>query len=283
MTTEQAEFWRRWGPWRHAAPGAGTFADVMAVLRLHETFAETVAAVTPRAGPLTVLDLGSGAAQLAGPLVSALRARGHELEAYVAVDSAKGDWLVARAEAAMRQAGLGDRGRFVQHDLSTGLPAVELGPGSLLIASCWGITYLAPTPLRALIAEAQALARRRTSGATLAVNMLTAGQFDRATLTRRFVTEVVPRQVWAALRTVSAHPAHQLRLAIKALPQMRAFGDELAHCVSLMPVPEFTKLLTDCGLEPTTVDATALWGQSTTLIVPLEGAPAAAAQGAQSS
>src|SRR4051812_37612970 len=78
------DFWRRWSRWRHGEPGEGNFADVMRVLRLHESFVECAMSQLNReeCKDITVLDLGCGSAQLAGPLASALRVAGRSLRRY---------------------------------------------------------------------------------------------------------------------------------------------------------------------------------------------------------
>lgn len=271
------DFWQRWSPWRHGEPGQGNFADVMRVLRLYPTFAEHAARHVPRSDrAVTILDLACGSAPMAGPLAEALRARGVALDRYVGVDFADPVEMPSRVARELSRHGLSDRGEYVHHDLSGGLPAGladRLGSGPLVITSCWGITYLAPGPLRALLLECARLAADRPGGATLHVHMLSAGQFDRDVLTRRFLGEIVPRHVLQAARGLDPAPLRAIGLAMRALPKMRQFGDEVKNVVELMPVSEMLSALRDCGMEPADVDATALWGQTTSLTVKLPGQP----------
>jgi hypothetical protein len=53
---------------------------------------------------------------------------------------------------------------------------------------------------------------------------------------------------------------------------MRQFGDEVKHIAKLMPVSEMLGILRAAGHEPMDMDATALWGQTTSLAVRLPGA-----------
>ncbi len=274
--TDAARFWAEWSPWRHGPPGGANFADVMRVLRLYERFADFVAAQLPTgARGVTVVDLACGGAQLAAPLSAALSAKGATLDRYVGVDFADPGGLSSRVSSELARAGLEGRGAYVHHDLSTGLPA-DLGErahgdGPLLVTSCWGITYLGPAALRTLVEDCVALGARRGGSATLSVNMLTAGQFDREVLTQRFLREVAPRQLRDALRQRRVEPARELALAMRALPKMRAFGDELKRVVTLMPVDGYVEVLAACGLAPRAVDRSALWGQTTSVSVTLSG------------
>lgn len=271
------EFWTRWSPWRHGEAGQGNFADVMRVLRTYESFAEYAAGhLDSTTDGVTVLDLACGAAPMAGPLARAFAARGSTLRRYVGIDFGDPVAMPARVARALAAQGLADRGEYLHHDLAAGLPA-DLAPrlagGTLLITSCWGITYLDPEPLRALVAECAALAAARPGGAMLHVNMMSAGQFDRDVLTRRFLAEIVPRHLWAAVRDRDAAPLRAILLAIRALPEMRRFGDEVKHIAKLMPVSAMIDLLRAAGHEPTHLDASALWGQTTSLAVRLPGLP----------
>jgi hypothetical protein len=270
------EFWRRWSPWRHGEAGQGNFADVMRVLRIYEIFAEFVSGVVERVEGVTVLDLACGAAALSGPLARTFEARGGSLRRYVGVDFTDPEWMPGRIARELERHGLSDRGEYLHHNLAAGLPsdlAAHLGDGgTLVITSCWGITYLAPAPLRALVEQCAALAAARSSGAVLCVNMLSSGQFNRQVLTRRFVGEIVPRHLREAVRGRDREPVDALRLAVRALPRMREFGDELQQFVGLLPVDEMLDLLRVAGYPPSRVDATALWGQTTSLAVPLPGA-----------
>jgi hypothetical protein len=247
----------------------------MRVLRLHESFATGATRWLDRevSNEITVLDLGCGGAQLAGPLSLALNVAGCSLRHYVGIDFADPDWMPLRAVHEFRRLGLEDRARYVHHDLSTGLPRdlpsnIERF-GTLLVASCWGITYLHPEQLVTLLRQCTALAERWPGGAILYVNMLTAGQFDRNVLTRRFLGEVVPRHLWAALRRFELEPLVAVRHALRALPRMREFGAELREVSTLMPLSSFLGALHDAGHEPMQIDASALWGQTTSIAVRL--------------
>ncbi len=251
-----AEFWQRWSAWRHGEPGSGTFADVMRVLRVYESFATFAAAQVP-AERWTVLDLGCGAGQMAGPLARALTARGGSLGEYIGVDYGDAAFLTARVARELEREGV--NGRFVAHDLARGLPAIKLD-GPLLVTSCWGVTYL---PLGKLGGVFDELAAVRP--AAVCVNLISAGKFDRRVLTRKFLLDVTPRQVWASVRAFDPGPVRDLSLAFKALPRMRAFGDELAATVPLMPVEDLLGLLEQSGRSPHAIDRTALWGQTVNL------------------
>lgn len=265
------EFWKRWSPWRHGAAGQGNFADVMRVLRLYETFSDFAASHAPRPEEgVTVVDLGCGAVPMAGPLTQALAARGTRVRRYVGVDFADRDWMPARVAEELSRAGLSDRASYVHHDLAGGLPALELERrGALLIASCWGITYLPVERLTALLKQCAALGAQWPGGAVLYVNLMSAGEFDRDVLTRKFLGEVVPGHVWRAARTFDRAPLTHLRLAMRALPRMREFGAEVKHVATLMPDRVFVEALRGAGLEPSARDATALWGQTTSYAVKL--------------
>ncbi len=271
------DFWRRWSPWRHGDPGEGNFADVMRVLRLYESFADFTAR---RLGPAasreyTVLDLGCGAAQFAGPLDRSLRERGGSIARYVGVDFADPSWMPRRVERELASHGLSGRGEYIHHDLSRGIPTLALerieGARDLLITSCWGVTYLGPEGMRAIVSECASIAARRDDGALLSVSMLTAGQFDREVLTQRFMREIVPRQLMAAVRERSLQPARELALAMKALPRMRAFGTELKESMTLMRVDACLEALRAGGATPDEIDASALWGQITSVSAKLPG------------
>jgi SAM-dependent methyltransferase len=271
-----AAFWRHWSRWRHGEPGAGNFADVMRVLRLHESFVERAIIWLDRESckEITVLDLGCGAAQLAGPLARALRAADCSLRHYVGIDFADPDWMPLRVAREFRLHGLEDRSRYIHHDLANGLPVelpTNLEPvGTLLITSCWGMTYLQPDRLVTLLRQCTDFAQRWPGGAILYVNMLTAGQFDRNVLTRRFLGEVVPRQIWIAVRNFDIEPLVAIRNALRALPRMREFAAELKEVANLMPLSVFLDVVHDAGLEPLQVDASSLWGQTTSIVVRLQ-------------
>ena len=269
------EFWRHWSRWRHGEAGEGNFADVMRVLRLHESFAERATLWLDRelSKEITVLDLGCGAAQLVGPLARVMRTADCSLRHYVGIDFADPDWMPLRVAREFQRHALEDRSRYIHHDLSTGLP-VELSTnlervGALLVASCWGMTYLQPERLLVLLRQITAFAEEWPGGAILYVNMLTAGQFDRNVLTRRFLGEVVPRYVWAAMRKFDSEPLVAIRHALRALPRMREFGAELKEIASLMPVSVFLDVLREAGHEPMQIDSTSLWGQTTSVVVRL--------------
>lgn len=266
-----ADFWRRWTPWRHGDPGEGNFTDVMRVLGLHKHFATFVASHVEMNGPINVLDLGCGAGQLAGPLAHAFEHRGAHLERYVGVDFADPDWMPARLQREFAREALTQRGHYVHHDLNDPLPQLTFGPETLVITSCWSMTYLGPTRVASLLEELCAFVADRPKPTRLLLNMLTGGRFDRKVLTRRFLLEVVPRQLWASLRQFNTQPARDLRLAIKALPRMRVFGDELAEHIELMTVPELITVVESTGCVVEAVDGTALWGQTTSVAIRLRG------------
>lgn len=270
MTSQSAaDFWRRWTPWRHGDPGEGNFTDVMRVLGLYQSFASFVAQHVPIKEPLSVLDLGCGAAQLAGPLARAFDDRGARVTRYVGVDFADPEWMPARVQREFSRNDLTDRGEYVHHDLNDKLPNFELGPEPIVISSCWCMTYLGPARVASLLQELVELVAQRPESTRVLLNMLTGGRFDRQVLTKRFLGEIVPRQMWASVSRFDATPFRDLRLAMKALPKMRIFGDELAEHVTLMTVPEVIDVVQSVGCVVEAVDATALWGQTTSLSIRL--------------
>lgn len=273
MTTRNAaEFWRRWTPWRHGDPGQGNFTDVMRVLGLYHHFAAFVAAHVETKGPVNVLDLGCGAGQLAGPLSRAFEKHGARLERYVGVDFADRDWMPARLQREFEREGLTRQGHYVHHDLTDPLPDLPFGPEPLVITSCWCMTYLGPTRVASLLDELSAFVAHRPEPTWVLLNMLTGGRFDRQVLTQRFLLEVVPKQLWSSLTQWTTRPARELRLAMKALPRMRVFGDELAENVTLMTVPELLSVVEKAGCTVAAVDGSALWGQTTSVAIRLRGA-----------
>lgn len=267
-----ADFWRRWTPWRHGDPGQGNFTDVMRVLGLYHHFAAFVASHVNATGPVNVLDLGCGAAQLAGPLAQAFERRGARLERYVGLDFADPDWMPARLEREFEREGLTHHGHYVHHDLNNPLPALSFGPEPLVILSCWCMTYLGPARVASLLDELSVFAAQRPKPTPLLLNMLTGGRFDRQVLTQRFLREIIPRQLWMSLRHMNMQPTRELRLALKALPRMRVFGDELAEHISLMTVPELLTVVENAGCHVDAVDASALWGQTTSVAIQLRSA-----------
>jgi len=270
MTTQSAaEFWRRWTPWRHGDPGQGNFTDVMHVLGLYRYFASFVAQHVPIKGLLTVLDLGCGAAQLAGPLDRAFAERGAHVQRYIGVDFADPEWMPARIQREFSNKGLTGRGEYVHHDLNDKLPDLALSPDPLVITSCWCMTYLGPVRVASLLEELTQFVAQRREPTRVLLNMLTGGRFDRQVLTKRFLAEVVPRQLWATVSRFDVEPVRDLRLAMKALPRMRVFGDELAEHVTLMTVPEVIDVVQSVGCVVEAVDSTALWGQTTSLALRL--------------
>lgn len=275
MTNKNAvEFWRRWTPWRHGDPGGGNFTDVMRVLGLYQHFATFVALHLKTSGPINVLDLGCGGAQLAGPLARAFEHRGAQLERYVGLDFADPDWMPARLQREFVREGLTQRGHYVHHDLNDPLPELTFGPEPLVITSCWCMTYLGPTRVASLLDELSEFVDHRPEPPWLLLNMLTGGRFDRNVLTRRFLLEVVPRQLWASLYRLNTQPARDLRLAMKALPRMRVFADELAEHVTLMKVAELIAVVEKTGCVVEAVDSSALWGQTTSIAIRLRKAGA---------
>jgi hypothetical protein len=268
MSESAAEFWGRWTPWRHGPAGDGTFADVMRVLRLYESFATFATARIPGAGrAVTVLDLGCGAAPLAAPLRDALAARGHTMVRYIGVDFADPAWMGPRTQEVFAAAGLADRATWVCHDLAKGVPPLDLEPGdALLVTSCWGITYLEPERLGAVIRDAEELADG-WRWAEIDVNLLTGGAFDRAVLTRRFLGEIVPAHLWRAATRLDGAPLREIRLAIRALPRMRQFGAEVQQIAGLMGADVFVA----AAKRPIREVATALWGQTSSYAIPLRG------------
>jgi|GEM_PF-4721691 len=274
MTTKNAaEFWRRWAPWRHGDPGQGNFTDVMRVLGLYHQFAAFVDSHLEVNGPINVLDLGCGAAQLAGPLARAFERRGARLERYVGIDFADPHWMPARLQREFAREGLSHRGHYVHHDLDDPLPELSFGPEPLVITSCWCMTYLGPARVASLLRELSAFVAHRREPTQLFLNMLTAGRFDRRVLTRRFVLEVVPRQTWASLTQRDTRPARELHLAMRALPRMRVFGDELAAHVTLMTVQELLAVVEAASAKVDAVDASGLWGQTTSVAIRLRKTP----------
>ncbi|HRI69817.1 MAG TPA: class I SAM-dependent methyltransferase [Polyangium sp.] len=270
MTTKNAaEFWRRWAPWRHGDPGQGNFTDVMQVLGLYRQFATFVANHAHVTGAVNVLDLGCGAAQLSGPLTKAFEARGVQLLRYVGLDFADPDWMPGRVEREFAREGLKERGHYVHHDLDNPLPHLGFGPEPLVITSCWCMTYLGATRVATLLAELTAFVAHRSEPTRVLLNMLTAGRFDRNVLTRRFLLEVVPRQLKLAAMGRDLEPARALRLSMKALPRMRVFGDELAEYVTLMTVPELLEVVEKAGCIVESVETSALWGQTTSVAIQL--------------
>jgi SAM-dependent methyltransferase len=270
MTKQSAaDFWRRWTPWRHGDPGEGNFTDVMRILGLYQYFASFVARHVSIQGPLCVLDLGCGAAQLAGPLDRAFEQRGAHLARYIGVDFADPEWMPARVHREFTRTGVSERGHYVHHDLDEPLPDLSLNPEPLVITSCWCMTYLGPERVASLLRELTTLVRPRGEPTMVLLNMLTAGRFDRRVLTRRFLAEIVPREIWASISQFDANPARGLRLAMKALPRMRVFGDELAEHITLMTVPEVIEVVQSVGCTVEAVDSTALWGQTTSLALRL--------------
>lgn len=273
MTTKKAaEFWRRWAPWRHGDPGQGNFTDVMQVLGLYRHFAAFVTQHAHVQGAASVLDLGCGAAQLAGPLVRSFQANGVRLERYVGLDFADPDWMPGRLEREFARQGLTERGHYVHHDLDNPLPQLTFGPEPLVITSCWCMTYLGAARVSSLLGEFSALVAERPEPTRVLLNMLTAGRFDRDVLTRRFLLEVVPRQLGQSVWSLDWQPARALRLAMTALPRMRVFADELAEHVTLMTVPELLEVVEKAGCVVEAVDASALWGQTTSVAIRLPGA-----------
>ncbi len=268
-STNTAEFWRRWTPWRHGDPGEGNFTDVMRVLGLYRIFADFVAKhVSPQA-PCQVVDLGCGAAPLAGPLARVFEARGGSLERYVGIDFADPLWMPQRVQREFMREELGTRGHYIHHDLACPLPDLGLGDDLLIVTSCWCMTYLGPERVDSLLRELMTFKRRRHGPTRLFLNMLTAGRFDRQVLTKRFLLDIVPRQVKQSFLTQNMQPVRDVRLALHALPRMRAFGDELAAHIELMSVPQVIEIVENTGCHVEAVDASALWGQTTSLAIRL--------------
>ena len=268
-STNTAEFWRRWTPWRHGDPGEGNFTDVMRVLGLYRIFADFVAKhVSPQA-PCQVVDLGCGAAPLAGPLARVFEARGGSLERYVGIDFADPVWMPQRVQREFMREELRTRGHYMHHDLARPLPDLGLSDDLLIVTSCWCMTYLGPERVDSLLRELMAFKRRGSGPTRLFLNMLTAGRFDRQVLTKRFLFDIVPRQVKQSFLTQDMQPVRDVRLALHALPRMRAFGDELAAHIELMSVPQVIEIVENTGCHVEAVDASALWGQTTSLAIRL--------------
>lgn len=262
---DAAAFWHRWTPWRHGDPGEGSFADVMAVLRLPEAFAAFCARHLPAgATSVTVVDLACGAASMAGPMDRALQARGATMRRYIGIDRADPEWMPPRVARELERHGLQERGEYVFHDLSLGLPeglAARIPPeDTLLLISCWGISYLDPIPMGALLRQCADLARSRAGQTPFCVNVMSPNRQDKAVLTRRFIGEVVPNHLMAAVRQRDMAPVRAIRLALRALPMMRRFGDELKAVALLIPLQDFEAVVRSVDLEMAERDATALWG-----------------------
>lgn len=268
-TTNAVEFWRRWTPWRHGDPGEGNFTDVMRVLGLYRLFAEFVAKHLDLQAHCQVLDLGCGAAPLAGPLARTFEARGAFLERYVGIDFACPAWMPQRVQREFAREGLGSRGHYIHHDLAYRLPEMGFDDEPLVMTSCWCMTYLGPERFDSLLRELMALKTGRFGPTWLFLNMLTAGRFDRQVLTKRFLLDIVPQQIKQSFLTQEMQPARDLSLAMRALPRMRAFGDELAAHIELMSVPQVIQIVENAGCRVEDVDASALWGQTTSLAIRL--------------
>lgn len=264
-------FWARWTPWRHGPPGTGNFADVMRILRLYEAFAVfATARLPPTVKAVTVIDLACGAAPLVEPLRQALQARGLELARYIGVDFGDEAWMGARTAEVFAEAGVADRSRWVRHDLAEGLPELDVAEGEvLLVTSCWGITYLEPARLISLLRQCVQLAHG-WSWAELNVSLLTAGQFDRNVLTRRFLFELVPAEVGRAMWGIDVEPLRRIQLAVRALPRMRQFGAEVQQVAGLMPADTFVEAVEQADVSLADSD-TALWGQSSHYALRLGG------------
>ena len=271
----QQEFWQKWTRWRHGDQGTGSFADVMAVLGMPESFARFVATVAidgnadAKPEQVAVVDLACGSGGLAPMLSVSLAHRGARLAAYTGVDNADPTWVLPRVERAIRCCGLDEHRGFLHHDLSLGLPAdlpVHLADADadlLVFTSSFGITYLEQGALDRLICQAAQLAGELDLPALLCVNMLTTGHFDRRILTRRFLTEIVPQQLGGAWRNRSPRNLIALSRAFRALPRMRAFGTELTQVVHPMPVSDFLTRIERLGLAAHATDDRLLWGQTT--------------------
>jgi hypothetical protein len=279
----ESEFWVRWSPWRPGEPGQGNFADVLKVLGTYEIIAQGVARQLVGAKEeVTILDLACGAATMAGPLVRAIEDRGGIVHRYVGVDYADPRWMKLRVAQELMTNKLLGRGEYILHDLSTGLPAgiaSRLGVrGRLLIASCWGICYLGYAPLVALLKQCVALAAQRKDGALLYITTPTLGRLDRDVLTRRFLREIVPYHVWTAVRHRAIQPLREIALALRALPKLRQFSDEITDIAGVMPAGEVLDALREVGLDSVKIDETVLWGQMTSITVRLAGSEAVAGE-----
>ena len=253
----QGDFWQVWTDFR-CRPAVGwlrppVFDDLVGLLPARKEFADFVGV---KEGEM-VVDLTAGAATMAEYF------RGKKIS-YVAVD---GNPLIEK-DAVKQLASLDFPVKAVYiKDLSDGLPEELSGliaqkrPLAIRYISNWGLTYLDAESIRSV--ARQCLDSRFNHGipATLDINMMTSGKFDRDELQRRFREEIVPEQ-----KKQGAAGMLRVIRAFSALPGSRKFADSWPLVMPMWYPDEMVEeVLKPAGLKVEAVNPELLWGQSTAI------------------
>ena len=267
ISQRQAEFWQKWAPFRESPAGTTdeygnaipVFEDVMKVLGgVREQFAK---AVSPKEGEF-IVDLMGGSAQMAEPIMDAMWER-DTLAGYASIDG--NEFAVNKAEITLQSLPIPQHipHYSLLHDLGQGtLPegleglVTKANPTAIRFISSWGISYLDMERLTRLVDSCYALVP--DVPAMVDILMLTGGKFDRNVLTRRFLTNIVPKNALAG-------NFGELGMAMMALPHMRKFGEEIAEVNPIWTPDEIRVELEERGYMTEIVDDNILWGQSTAM------------------
>lgn len=255
----QKTYWRNWWEFRCMPAGKGNpnFDDVVRLLPVRREFAHFV---DPQDNTL-LIDLMAGSANMA-PYFQETK----KLAGYIGIDS--NDLIEEVARGRLARSGI-KRAGFILHDLSQGLPEDKLSkevhgenPDPVQYASMWGITYLDAERFTDLVKQCLGSKFNEGRGAIpdLSFCMITDGRFDPQVLRKKFMGEIFPREL------KGLHFSRLIR-AMRALPQMKKFGDSFREVSPIWYPNEIGNLLEKVGLHIDKIDDTLLWGQSTAIKV----------------
>jgi hypothetical protein len=154
--------------------------------------------------------------------------------------------------------------RVLTHDLAEGLPDAlfeilrKSRPERVRYISSWGISYLDLDALTRLLRQCLDAGGHGGAPRTVDLNMITEGRFDPEVLRRHFIRDIVPVLLLRG-------QVRSLVRALRALPEMRRFGETFQQVVPIWQPDELRTQLEERGFRFVRADHTLLWGQSTAL------------------
>jgi len=255
INSAQADFWSQWAQYRCSPrrEGKPNFEDMIALMPAREEFRNFVNAQEDD----LVIDLMGGSGTMAPYFENV------GLAGYIVVDRNPSVENTARKQLSMLNFPLTD---VVISDLSHGLPErlsehiSTRRPKTVRYISNWGLTYLDRELFQRVAQETLDSSFNHGVPATLDLNMITNGKFDRVELRRRFRREVIPEEL-KHLR---------LKNLFRAFPALRTatvFADNWPLVMPIWYPDEIRDSIEGAGLKVEKMDEGLLWGQSTAIRV----------------